>query len=136
MVISPHFSSVRSTDVEHPDRSFLNSETERNRSLFLFFFLRVKMAANTTAELTASQLSALQKHNRQETNRVRIKEVNQLCYQKSCAILQLAEPVPLDRRLALWLSDDGRPFLMHGLFVKVRSNTFSGRNRPDSSLLK
>ena len=93
------------------------------------------MAANTTAEFTALQLSALLKHDRQETNRVRIKEANQLRYQEGCATLKHAEAVTPNRKQALWLSDDGRPFLTHGLFVKVRSDTSSGINRPNSSLL-
>ena len=77
------------------------------------------MATNTAAKLTASQLSALQKHNRQETNLERIKVANRIRYQEGCADLQLAGPVPPERKLAFRLSDDLRPFLTRGSFVKV-----------------
>ena len=66
---------------------------------------------------------------RQDSNLVRIKDVNTRFYQEQCADIDLT-PKPPERKSAIIMEDNLRPFLTVGSFVKVISNTKSGHNRP------
>ena len=88
------------------------------------------MASNTTANLTTQQISALRKHDRQVLNLQRIKEANQKRYEEGCAELEVADPVPPERKPAFRIADDQRAFLTRDSFVKVEADTPCGRNRP------
>ena len=88
------------------------------------------MASNTTANLTTQQISALRKHDRQVVNLQRIKEANQKRYEEGCAELEVADPVPPERKPAFRIADDQRAFLTRDSFVKVEADTSRGRNRP------
>ena len=88
------------------------------------------MASPNTLVLSAKQLTALRKHDRQQSNLVRIKDANRNRYEQGCASLQMAAPAPPERKWAVELKDDNRPFLTRDSFVKVEEDFSPGHNRP------
>ena len=64
-------------------------------------------------------------------NQQRIKDANQKRYEEGCTELQLADPIPPERKPAIRLSDNGRPFLTRDSFVKVGTDSSHGKNRPE-----
>ena len=83
-----------------------------------------------TANLTTQQISALRKHDRQVLNLQRIKEANQKRYEEGCAELEVADPVPPERKPAFRIADNQSAFLTRDSFVKVEADTSCVRNRP------
>ena len=81
--------------------------------------------ADAPVTLTRKQISALAKMERQDSNLVRIKDANTRFYQEECADIDLT-PTPPERKAAIIMEDNLRPFLTVGSFVKVISNTKSG----------
>ena len=88
------------------------------------------MASPNTLVLSAKQLTALRKYDRQQSNLVRIKDTNRDRYEQGCASPQMAGPAPPERKWAVELKDDNRPFLTRDSFVKVEADFSPGHNRP------
>ena len=80
--------------------------------------------------ITPQQLRALQKIQRAENDLTRIKEANNTRYENESANISILDPTPPERKRAFILSDDNRPFLSIGSFVKVDADTSAGHNRP------
>ena len=61
------------------------------------------MASPNTLILSTKQLTALRKHDRQQSNLVHIKDVNRNHYEQGCSSLQMTEPAPLEQKWAVKL---------------------------------
>ena len=80
--------------------------------------------------LTAKQKKALERLERQETNLARIRTANNEFYRSQAADIDLT-PVPPERKQAFAPTDDLKPYLKVGEFVKVENNTTAGKYRPE-----
>ena len=85
---------------------------------------------STAVALSAKQIKALEKIERQEKNLERITEANNWRFQDECDNFDLAVPTPPERKIYVDITDDCRPFLSNYSFVKVEADTSPGNNRP------
>ena len=83
-----------------------------------------------TGRLTAKQIRALQKLQREEEDLARIKQANEERYENECANLDILLPTPPERKRAVVIMDDNRPYLSRDSFVQVSADTSAGHNRP------
>ena len=86
-----------------------------------------------TVGLTAKQIKALQKLQRAEDDLARIKQANEERYENECANLDILLPTPPERKRAVVIMDDNRPYLSRDSFVQVSADTSAGHNRPGGS---
>ena len=86
--------------------------------------------SSTPGEFTPKQLKELQKSQKRENYLARIKEANNIRYQNECANLDILVPTPPERKNAVILHENNRPYLTRDSFVKVIQNTTAGNNRP------
>ena len=84
--------------------------------------------ADAPVVLTTKQITALAQIKRQEENLERIKLTNTQLYQEKAADIDLT-PVPPERRTAFVLTENFRPYLKIGEYVKVERKTGAGYNR-------
>ena len=85
--------------------------------------------AEASVVLTAKQKTALARIEREETNLARIKTANTEFYRNQAAEIDLTPTLP-ERKPAFTPTDDLRPFLSIGEFVKVEASP-SGKYRPE-----
>lgn len=67
------------------------------------------MATDNTIHITAKRISALRKHDRQDTNVAFIKDANIVWYKESCADLELTKPTPPKQNMVVQVRNDNRP---------------------------
>ena len=86
--------------------------------------------AEASVILTAKHKAALARLERQETNLARIKTADNEFYHSQVEDIDLT-PVPPERKPAFTLSEDHKPYLKVGNFVKVELSSTTKKYRPD-----